>query len=94
MLKAKFVLPQAGYFRDQDVASTFLIEGWTYEVDRVVMSQSHTSIWLKGYPVPFNSVQFEFYKDGEKHDIYNDPEYNPYIGFKVPSARRDNEVSE
>ena len=82
MLKARFANPYAGYFSDQELANMFLIEGWDYEVERIEMSQSHTNVWLTGYPVPFNSVQFEFYKDGVRHDIYGDPEYNPYLGFR------------
>ena len=42
------------------------------------MSQTYTSVYLgdKSY----NSVLFEFEdEDGSPHNIYRDPEYNPYI---------------
>jgi hypothetical protein len=26
---------------------------------------------------------FEFYKDGKEHNIFKDPEYNPYLNLRV-----------
>lgn len=83
MLTAKFVRPNAGYPYDQEQTSKHLVEGWEYEVEDIMMGQSHTNVFLKGFSCPFNSVAFDFFRDGVPHDIYRDPKINPYIGFKM-----------
>lgn len=58
---------------------TDLTIGKEYKVTQVDMGGSYTSIYLKGMTGVYNSILFEFYKDGKKHNIYNDPKYNPYL---------------
>lgn len=74
MLTAIYNYPKNGYHPAKE-----LIVGQEYEVESVIMGQSHTSIYLKGYKGGFNSVQFDFYENGSPHNIYRDPRYNPYI---------------
>ncbi len=57
-----------------------------YEVKRVAMGQSSTSIMLDSAEVRIwlSAASFEFYlkdKDGSyiQHNIYNDKDYNPYL---------------
>lgn len=82
MLYAKVEHPEAGYGHDVQACKDLNPEKY-YEVDKVDMGQSHTTITLKNTIGWFNSVNFGFYKtvDGLKvsHDIYSDPEYNPYL---------------
>lgn len=80
-LYAKFVHPDQGMEYDKkQVREVGLEVGRKYEVSCVDMGQSYTSIWLAGYKNSFNSVHFEFYdEDGLPHDIYDDPDYNPYL---------------
>lgn len=78
MLYAKFDHPEAGWDRGEFCKKNLTI-GNMYEVEYVSMGQSYTDIYLKGYKVPFNSVNFTFFKNGEEWDIYSDPNYNPYI---------------
>lgn len=53
--------------------------GKDYEVERVDMGQSYTSITLKDRKGSYNSVIFEFYEDGKELDIYSDDRFNPYL---------------
>ncbi|AWD90575.1 hypothetical protein KNT87_gp285 [Erwinia phage Cronus] len=81
-LYAKFVSPTSGYAHDQKKVEDFELNSMLV-VDSISMGQSSTTITLAGLQGGFNSVHFEFYKqvDDElvKHNIYRDPEYNPYI---------------
>jgi hypothetical protein len=56
-----------------------LTDGAEYDVEKVDMGQSYTSITLVGIKGGFNSVWFEFFEDGKPIDIYRDARYNPYI---------------
>lgn len=82
---AKLVHPEYGYEHDQKNAEQLKL-GEMYEVERVSMGQSHTTIVLKGVKGAFSSVQFEFC-NGEKQpiDIYNMPEFNPYMQMRPTS---------
>lgn len=73
-LTAVYTYPENG-----DGPATELEVGKEYSVMDLDMGQSHTSIWLYGFNSSFNSVQFDFYEDGEPIDIYRSPKYNPYI---------------
>lgn len=76
------------YCRLRDNVRNFVAKGSTwnlelleddtfYKVSSVSMGQSSTSIYLELFPgKSFNSVLFQFFKE---HDIYTDPEYNPYL---------------
>lgn len=85
MLYAKYVYEDYGYESDQQNCREYLTLGEVYEVGVVEMGQSHTDIELIGYPCMFNSVNFVFFKKSEdtgdliEHDIFNDPECNPYL---------------
>ena len=68
----------AGYDIDKARAKALGEIGDRFEVDKVSMGGSSTSITLVGKTEHYNSVNFNFLKDGIYHDIYNDPDYNPY----------------
>lgn len=79
MLIAKFVNSEAGWNSDIAKAKTLLTLGCDYQVTDIDMGGYHTDIWLAGFVEPFNSVQFDFYEDGIKIDIYSSKKYNPYL---------------
>ena len=80
-VKARFLFPEHGYPYDREKAERAgLVQGEDYELDQIIMGQSSTWIYLVGHRHPFNSVQFEFYEDGKRLDIYRDPRFNPYLG--------------
>lgn len=58
---------------------TDLEVGKEYEVERVSMGGSYTSIFLVGKRGSYNSVMFEFYENGKELDIYKDKRFNPYL---------------
>lgn len=74
MLKAVYNYPENGYHPIDE-----LEVGKEYTVEDVSMGGSYTSIYLEEVSGCFNSVNFDFFKDGKPHDIYADPDYNPYI---------------
>lgn len=84
MLYARYIDSNAGYEYDQKNAEKLTL-GEYYPVAAISMGQSSTSITLQGQSGSFNSVNFSFFKKvGDKfvqHDIYSDPEYNPYLSF-------------
>jgi len=70
----------AGYEYDQKRAAEYCLElGERFEVESISMGQSHTSIYLKEFPIGFNSVFFSFEENGMPLDIYGDPRFNPYL---------------
>jgi len=73
-LTAVYNYPENGYRPAKQ-----LEVGKEYNVERVDMGQSSTGIYLSGFSVSFNSVQFDFFEDGKPIDIYRSPKYNPYI---------------
>ena len=79
MLYAKYTNPNAGFDFDKKNCEEYLVPDRKYIVEDIEMGSWHTTVYLKGFNVPFNSVNFTFYKDDEEYDIYGDPEYNPYI---------------
>ena len=87
-LYARFATFEAGHECEKEEAKEIFIIGQYYKVDKVDMGGSHTDIYLKGFEGYFNSVFFKFYirdKFGKfvKHDIFEDPDYNPYIKKKT-----------
>ena len=81
-VKARFMRPESGWPCDQEKArKAGLTPGTDYDLERVSMGQSTTTICLAGYSGVFNSVQFDFFEDGEPLDIYRDPRFNPYLGI-------------
>lgn len=73
-LTAVYNHPDAGYrpISELEVGKEYCVVG-------VSMGVSYTTIWLEGFSGGFNSVNFDFFKDGKPHDIYKDPNYNPYL---------------
>ena len=57
---------------------TDLVVGCSYEVKKIDMGQSYTSIMLVGNPSSYNSVLFDFFENRKKIDIYRDKRFNPY----------------
>lgn len=53
--------------------------GKMYEVEKISMGQSYTSICLKDKKHSYNSVIFDFYEGDKQIDIYSDKRFNPYI---------------
>lgn len=79
MLYARFMYPENGHDCDVEYAKKIGLKvGEKYEVEDLVMGQSHTSIYLKDIEGVFNSVQFDFEEDGKPIDICDSPKYNPY----------------
>lgn len=83
MLYAQLTNPNAGYPHDQEAIKQLDPEQ-QYQVERVSMGQSSTSVRLVGFSGGFNSVNLTFSKKNSEgvfvpHDIYRDPQYNPYI---------------
>lgn len=77
MLTAVYNYPENGYRPADNLEA-----GCEYVVTGIFMGQSYTSIDLEGYSTGFNSVQFDFYEDGELLDIYRDKRYNPYLKWE------------
>lgn len=81
MVTAKFVNPNNGYFSDiQQSKKAGLVNGMDYPVSHISVGMSHTQVYLEDFVGAFNSVQFEFYEDGEPIDIFRDRRFNPYYG--------------
>lgn len=75
-LFAQYIHPGYGHEHQQATAQKLLAPGVLYEVERLSMGQSSTTIFLKGFDVAFNSVMFEFF---EPVNIYRDARFNPYM---------------
>ena len=80
MLKARYERFDCGRQSDRDKADKLLVKHETYEVERVNMGQSLTTVKLKGFNTTFNSVLFDFYdENGAPVNIYKNPRYNSYL---------------
>lgn len=79
MLTAVIFSHKNGYDHDREEIKALGEIGDQFPVEYVSMGQSRTSIKLKDHKNSFNSVNFIFLKNGAKHNIFDDPEYNPYI---------------
>lgn len=73
-LTAVYNYPQNGYH-----PAAQLEVGKEYTVEYLNMDRYSTDIRLAGYTGIFNSVQFDFFEDGEPINIYRSPKYNPYM---------------
>lgn len=74
ILTAVYTHPNFGMFPAKN-----LTVGEAYVVTEVDMGSWSTDISLDGYSEVFNSVQFDFFENGEPVDIYSMPRYNPYL---------------
>ena len=74
ILTAVYAYPQSGMYPAKD-----LTVGEAYVVNKVEMGGWHTDIILEGKDSRYNSVQFDFFEDGEPVDIYSSPRYNPFL---------------
>lgn len=87
-LYAKYVNDNAGREDEREEVKELFIFHQFYPVEKIDMGQSHTNVTLKGFKGVFNSVFFEFlFYDTQTgiwipHDIFADPDYNPYIKRK------------
>lgn len=80
MLYAVFEHSEEGWDYDKKLCKELLMEGKTYLVEAIEMDRSSTKIYLKDFPDNFfNSVNFEYYEDGERINIYKNPKYNPFM---------------
>lgn len=80
---ARFLYPDHGTrFNIETAQKAGLEKGKEYEVRKILMGQSSTSIFLEGLKGSFNSVQFEFFEGGKPLNIFRDPRFNPYLGGK------------
>lgn len=72
--------PANGWSSNAENARKYLKSGEWYEVRRIDMGQSSTSVRLKNVSGVFSSVQFDFYDmDKKPIDIFKMPEFNPYL---------------
>lgn len=55
--------------------------GKEYEVDEIMMGQSHTSVTVVGIKGSFNSISFKFTHDGREIDISRSALINPYMRY-------------
>lgn len=79
MITARYVYPENGTSFEQERNMRLLKLGQEYEVEDIEVLAWKTLIFLKGIEAIFNSVNFEFYKDGYPYDIFADPDINPYL---------------
>lgn len=76
--------PDYGYTSDREAIES-LEKGRFYEVKKVSMGQSHTSIYLKEITGCYNSVNFTFYDENKQPiDLRDCLEFNPYLEKKLP----------
>ena len=77
-ISAKF-LGTGGYDREREMANKILEVGKLYDLEDLCIGGSYTKIWLEGFEDSFNSVMFDFYRDGEEIDIVD--EYGGLFGY-------------
>lgn len=80
-----------GYPHDQELLQKLGLKlGDSFEVQSVDVGDWRTTFHLVDFPGEyFNSVNFEFEKDGQPHDIMRDPEYNPYAALQQRILARE-----
>lgn len=69
---ARFSFPENGRPYQIEAAKSVLKHGEEYEVDHIEVFPWYTDVFLKGISGKFNSVQFDFTKDGEPYDPVRD----------------------
>lgn len=73
-LMATIISHDNGYTSDQEQVKNLGNIGDIFEVLNVSVDRSSTTITLTGIIGVFNSVNFNFTKNGEDYDIFSDPE--------------------
>ena len=98
MITAKFAYPQNGHDHDVWAAGELLEPNGIYEVVGGEIHTYYSYVYLKGFDVPFNTVQFEFFKDNQPIDIIKEkyhawnqyiltPDKAPVIPQEMPKKR-------
>lgn len=74
----------AGFPNDLETLNSLGLEvGDTFEVTKVEVGRSSSSVYLKDFPGKyFNSVFFSFEEDGESLDILTDDRFYTYSSIK------------
>lgn len=81
MITAKFTHPENGSDLARELSRKYLTVGKEYEVVGGEIYTYYSYVYLKGCDKAFNTVQFDFYKDGEPIDIIQEKlhEWNQYV---------------
>lgn len=81
MITAKFTHPENGSELSRELSSKYLTEGGEYEVVGGEIYTYYSYVYLKGFEKAFNTVQFDFYKDGQPINIIEEKieEWNQYV---------------
>jgi hypothetical protein len=56
--KIVFSFPENGYPHDREYAKAMLVLGQVHTLRKIEVGDCHTHVWLEGFVLPFNSVQF------------------------------------
>ena len=75
---AKF-LGKGGYEKEREIAKNLLVVGKIYNLVDLYIGSSYSQIWIKGFEDSFNSVMFEYYRDGVEIDLID--EYAEMFGY-------------
>jgi hypothetical protein len=69
LYQARFTHPTAGWDGGEHPRTELELNEF-YEIDYIEIHSMHTRIYLKGFKDWFNSVNFDFYMDGNKVDSF------------------------
>lgn len=80
MITAKYTHPNNGSELNRELSQSLLTEGAEYEVVYGEIYSYCSYVYFRGCDKAFNTVQFDFYKDGEPIDIVKEKirEWNQY----------------
>lgn len=62
----KFTNPDSGWDYDKKRCAELLTMNNEYEIERIVVLDWETELYLKGFDKPFNDVNFTYCIDGEE----------------------------
>lgn len=89
-LYAKVVTFDAGFEYDKEQIRANHTLGDVFEVTLIDMGGCHTDVY-EGDKY-YNSVFFDFFLDAEctkPHDIYEDPDFNPYLRRSIERSKNE-----
>ena len=69
---AIFSCPENGRKYEQEKVQELLVVGQRYDVEGIAVYPYSTEVHLKGFDYKFNSVFFDFEKDGKEYDPTKD----------------------